>query len=180
MAGYNFDQKLRFSLGEREKLDLELLKPAILGCVTVFKTSDTIDKSGIDYIAVLRGGTRIQIDAKTREKGCSRFWKNGPELALEIWSKCPSESKPGVTGWTLKEDGQVDMILYTFDPEDSGEFYLLPFQHLRMAFRKNYKDWTARFKKAYQPNDGYKSEAVFVPATVVLDAIREEMRRKVA
>lgn len=169
-----FTQKLEYSRGESEKIDIELLQRCIIGCETVRKTSVEEDKKGVDYVATLRGGANVRIDAKTREPGCSKYWKhNQPELALEIYSVVPDSTHKGSTGWTLSEVKEVDIILYTFDKSDTQKFYMIPYQHLRMAFRKNYKQWSHKYSRVYQINRGYRSEAMFVPAPVVLDAITD-------
>ena len=167
-------QKLDFSMGENLKQDMSILKRAITGCVEIRKTDETIDKTGIDYIATLRGGATINIDAKRREKGCSRYWQNGqPEIALEIYSVVPSEDNKGKTGWTLNEKSDVDLILYTFDKGDCDASYLIPFQHLRLAFIRNYIEWVTRFGVKTQKSEYWQSSAVFVPVNDVLDAIRK-------
>ena len=175
---HDFNEKLQFSLGDRQSVDMNLLKQSITGCESVEKTDDETDKAGIDYIATLRRGAKIMIDAKTRAKGASRYWKNRePEFALEIWSARPKDGNHGKTGWTLDESSQVDLILYTFDPSDCKTFYLLPFQFLRMAFVEHRNEWITTYGKKTQDSGAWTSEAVFVPASVVLDAIREQMIR---
>lgn len=173
---HDFQKKLQLSLGEHQEFDLELLKNSIAGCVSVEKTDATTDKTGIDYVATLRRGSQVYIDAKTRAKGARWFWKRGePEFALEIWSAMPTGTNPGKVGWTLDESSPVDLILYTFDPSDCKQFYLLPFQLLRMAFVKHFSDWKQEYLVKTQKSNGWTSQAVFVPASVVLDAIREQM-----
>lgn len=172
----NFKQKLAFSLGSREQFDISLLQKVISKCERVEKTDTETDKAGVDYIATLTDGAQIGIDAKSREKGASRYWKRGEaELALEIWSVCPTTNQRGKIGWTLSTKSNVDMILYTFDRSDSDKYYLLPFQPLRMAFQKNGRDWINRYgKKKQSSNKGqWQSEAVFVPANTVISAITE-------
>ena len=169
---YNFAAKLENSRGSSEKIDLTVLKDCIDGCLSVIKTDVEIDKKGIDYIAELRSGATINIDAKTRESGCSKYWTNGPELALETWSVMPTKVSSGKVGWTLSEKSNVDLILYTYDISDSDTFYLLPFQHLRMSFRKNYNMWKTKYKTAQQSSGTWTSQCMFVPAIVVLEAIK--------
>jgi hypothetical protein len=173
---HDFDRKLAFSMGEREDVDVDIIRQAIAGCVTVRKTDPEIDRLGVDYMAVLRGGTVIGIDAKAREKGASRFWKHGePELALETWSVVGAGRWKGKCGWTLSESSRADYILFTFDAEDSDRFYLLPFHQLRTAFRRHYPTWAKRYQKKRQYSNGWESEAIFVPVSVVLDAVTAEM-----
>lgn len=130
-----------------------------------------MDKSGVDYIATLKNGAQILIDAKTRMKGCSKYWKGEPELALEMWSVKEQRK----IGWTLKEDTQCDYILYTFPKEDSDRYYFIPFQLLRIAFLKNGRNWYSTYGSKLQLNHSYHSEAIFVPASVVLQAVQAEM-----
>lgn len=113
-----------------------------------------------------------------------------PEMALELWSVRPTylpldrdewtyhphNPPEGVTGWTLSEEKETDAILFTFDPRDTPYCYLLPFQHLRVAFRRHYHVWQSRFESAVQRTtrrDGswYYSECLFVPARDVLYAV---------
>lgn len=173
---HSFNEKLAFSLGEREKFDMNLLKKVIPNCVHVVKTDEETDKSGIDYVATLDGGATINIDAKTRKAGSKRYWGHGePELVLERYSVCPEGENAGKIGWTLSRACNADMILYTFDPKDCRDFFLLPFQHLRMAFLKNGRDWAKEYEWKFERSDNWQSKAMFVPASVVLKAVSREM-----
>lgn len=180
---HDFTQKLEFSLGERLNVDVNIIRDIIPGCVSVVKTDTETDKTGVDYIASLRNGAQILIDAKTRERGAKVFWKhNEPELALEIWSVMPQDGTEGKTGWTLSEQTNVDYILYTFNRDDTDKFFFLPFQLLRTAFRQNYDCWYQQFDvKVQSSNAGqWKSCAMFVPASIVLDAVSAIMAHKQA
>jgi len=167
----DFDRDFAYSLGERQRVDEELLIQAIPNCVSVRKTDTALDKKGIDYIATLDGGTELYIDAKTRRKGALLMGE--PLLALEVWSVCPDENHAGKAGWTCSRTTDVDMILYT--GEDWDRFYLVPFQQLRMAFQNNYWDWKEIYKPRFQNNRSWQSMAMFVPASIVLNAIMEQM-----
>lgn len=172
----DFTEKLEYSLGEAQKFDASLLMKHIPRCVSVEKTNIEMDKKGVDYIARLAGGAEIYIDAKTRTKGQSKYWKSGkdgmkiPELALEVWSVVGKKA-----GWTINEDSPVDYILYTFHESDCRSYYFLPFQLLRQSFRKNFQDWKKKYGVKVQINNGWKSTAIFVPAPVVVNAITAEM-----
>jgi hypothetical protein len=98
-----------------------------------------------------------------------------PCLALEIWSVKPQDGNAGKIGWTLNTETNVDMILYTFPKSKWEYFYLVPFQFLRMAFQANGRDWLERYKSRIQDNGKWKSECMFVPANVVLDAVSKQM-----
>ncbi len=173
---HNFHEKYTFSRGEREKSDVHFIEKVLDGCVDVRKTDELEDKAGVDYVATLRRGAEVTIDAKRRKRGESKWWKHGePELALEDWSVMPSLWGEKI-GWTLDESKECDLILYLFHPDDSKEGFLFGFQMLRLAFRKNYRAWKDDFDHKEQKSSGagdaaWKSSAVFVPVSVVLKAI---------
>ena len=178
---FDFAKKLAYSQGVRLDTDVKTIQALIAGCVAVRKTSEDVDKKGVDYIATLRGGAQIRIDAKTREPGCSQFWRGVPELAPEIWSVMPGgkyniPQERAKTGWTLSETNEVDYIFCTFAPEDSDQTYMLPFQLYRIIFRANCREWRELYKVAIQDSGQWQSMCLFVPAPVVLNAIYEEMQ----
>ena len=168
----DWNQKLNYSLKIQQKRDIEILSGYFPDCVSVLKTGVQEDLKGIDYIVILRGNARIFIDAKTREKGCSTYWKhNEPELALEVCSVIEKKKK----GWTLSTSSNVDYILYTFDKYDTEKHYLLPFQMLRRAFKIHIFKWVDKYGLKRQRSDSWHSSAVFVPVSVVLKSIYDSM-----
>lgn len=169
---HNFEKDLYFSMGNREKVDCEMIKSAIPSCISVKKTDSHLDKKGIDYIATLKNGAIINIDAKARRKGVKKV--NGyPVLAIETWSVISDDKKK--VGWTYSTKTNVDIILYTFDKTDYSKFFLVPFQHLRMASIKNYYRWKDAYGELTQNNKYWVSKCIFVPADVVLNAVFDEM-----
>ncbi len=180
MNAYDFRERLAYSVGVVGRDCEETILSLLTGCVYVVKTDTSKDRSGIDYIAKLRGGAEVGIDHKVREKGCARYWRDGePELALETYSVVPVNGQPGKTGWTLDESKQTDYTLHTFDPTDSVFCYLLPFQLLRVAFREHIREWRSKYpcyeQQSYDGDLTWRSQAVFVPVRVVLAAIALEM-----
>lgn len=179
MKQYNMWDMLDYSRGVREKNDLATVQNLIAGCVSVVKTDSITDRAGVDYIATLRKGAEVTIDGKTRTRGCSKYWRSGPELALELWSVIPEHGSTGKAGWTVCETKNVDYILFTFDPSDSDLVFLYPFQLLRMTFRKNYYIWKAQgYKTDIQSSGSWKSECIFIPESVVWAAMRQVMTGK--
>ena len=178
MNVYDFQEQLAFSIEGRVENDGALIRQIISGCVSVVKSDQKDDRSGIDYWATLRRGSQIGIDLKLRSKGCSRWWCEGPELALETWSVLPDEQHKGKVGWTLDESKRTDYTLHRFDPTDTTMVYLLPFQLLRMTFRDHIKQWTNRYRVEQQNSGTWRSQVVFVPATVVLAGISAKMLHK--
>ncbi len=164
---YDMQERLSFSRGIRERTDIDTIKKMIHGCESVIKTDEKTDRAGVDYIATLRRGAQILIDAKARDKGAARYWKNGPEFALEIWSVIENNK----VGWTLNEGKNTDFIFFTFDPIETSACYLISFQLLRMAFASNLMQWQRKYRCAKQDSGGWTSQCVFVPAVTVEDAI---------
>lgn len=172
----SFDELLAFSYSRIYSTDIGTIRCMIPGCSTVRIASKTQDRRGADYVAVLRHGRELAIDAKSRQAGCSIYWRsNEPELALERWSVKPNPLLPkGRVGWTLDTSKNTDLVLFTFDFSDTELAYLLPFQHLRAAFVRFGKRWLDDFGPlAEQCTEGrYRSACLFVPAGIVLNAIR--------
>lgn len=183
----DFDRDLEFSRGEREKMDIDILRKYFDGCASVIKTDKATDRKGIDYIVTLKNSAQILVDGKTRRCGVEKktgIWRgptaesieqNTVEVALEIWSVCETKK----LGWTLSDKTNVDYILYTF-----GSFqkcYFVPFQLLRKAFFKKGRDWYNTWRHSTQKSVDKKkriewhSKAMFVPVNVVLDAVKREM-----
>ena len=111
----NWDEK--FTAAEtNEEREKRLIREWFPRSVSVVKTGAAIDRSGVDYICELQNGAVVCIDAKTREPGCSKYWKDGePELAVEVASVVESNK----AGWSLSSSTQCDYILYTFPPDET-------------------------------------------------------------
>jgi hypothetical protein len=170
---FNFHERLDWSKGSRLGSVTETIANMLDGCATVRESTRDEERVGVDYVATLRGGAIVLIDEKRRDEGASKFWRHGqPELALEVWSVVPTDSQKGVAGWTLSEQKQTDLVLFTF--ADIPDCYLLPFQPLRVAFRRKFAEWRAIFRTADQCTEGrYYSRSIFVPIDLVTDAIVE-------
>jgi len=177
---YGFQERLDFSQGAKCDSDSETIMSLLHGCASVTPNTGTGNDCGIDYIATLRRGAEVMIDAKTRAAGCSKYWRGEPELAIEIWSVMPGgkfQTCYGKAGWTLDESKKTDMVLYTFSPLDSPMAFLIPFHSLRMAAVRNVRTWREAYKVDIQETNegrrGWESQAVFVPASVVIKAMEE-------
>ena len=171
---YDFKERLEFSHSGDVVSILQKYFSA-QHCIDIQKTDIETDKKGIDYIVKLDKGAEIGIDVKRREKGASRYWQYGEaELAIENWSVCPPNGK---IGWSFSRETNVDYILYVFDKSDCEKSYLLPFQLLRMAARANWFSWSDKYLIARQSSGTWESEAMFVPASVLLKAIVQEMSK---
>jgi len=149
------------------------------GAIAVRPSTREEERLGVDYVATLRGGAMVLIDEKRRDEGASKYWRHEqPEVALEIWSVVPDGDHKGTAGWTLSESKTTDMVLFTFAPCDSDICYLLPFQHLRMAFRRKFTEWRGMFRVADQSTEGrYCSRCLFVPIDLVIEGIVEVSKR---
>lgn len=180
MMHEDFKRDFEFSIGERQTFDISLLNKAIPNAVSTIKASKEYDKIGIDYITKLDNGAEIYVDAKARRKGAKSGFVDGkPVLAIEIWSVMPSNGKKGKVGWTFNTSAKTDMVLYTFDKEDCDKFFLIPFQHLRMAAKRHRREWMKKYGTTVQLNPRncprYASECMFVPCTEVIEAVSDEM-----
>jgi hypothetical protein len=86
-------------------------------------------------------------------------------------------------GWTLDESKKTDMVLYTFSPCDTTVAYLIPFHSLRMAAVRNVVNWRQKYKVDTQETNegrrGWQSQAVFVPASIVIKAMEETYSGKI-
>jgi hypothetical protein len=185
---FDFDQMLAVSKGVVAETCEQTIIGMLPGCILVAKTEKDVDRTGIDYIATLRGGSLVFIDHKLRLPGCSNWWMRAadgtriPELALELWSVVPENGRPGKTGWTLDESKATHYTLHTFDPSDSRDAYLMPFQLLRKAYRSNFSEWN-KFQHGEQTSrrgsSMWRSECVFVPVNIVIEGIRHAMHGSV-
>jgi hypothetical protein len=187
---HDFNEKFNFSKGEASEDDIQTIFNTLQGCVDVRPAPKSMDLKGVDYIARLGTdtglmGAQVYIDAKRRERGCSKYWYDEPEVAIEIWSKRPSGKynvprEQAKIGWTLDVKKETDLVLYTFHPDDCRAAYLLSFQTLRIATFKNFKIWIQLFGSKIQetPNggNGWESMAVFVPIETVLESMRAVQR----
>lgn len=181
---FDFDERLAFSLTRGDCGVEALIRERFAKIVQLDKLRSTSADSGVDYIAHLDQGAMIRIDLKTRGTGAAAHWQCGADgrliedLALETWSSIPMGTS-GHVGWTRDASKQTDYTLHVFDPAESLAAYLLPFQLLRSAFLKHSGVWCSNYKVGKQPNQRngrfWHSECVFVPAPVVLDAVRAEM-----
>jgi hypothetical protein len=170
---FSFDERLRFSVGQRAQDDMATIAGMLHDCYQVMPASRDQQRHGVDYVATLFGGAEILIDAKARDSGCSYYWKKGePDLALEIWSVMPDDGVRERVGWTLSQALMTDLVLFTFDPADHAQCYLLSFPLLRNAFAQRRFEWAKSYGTHKQHTDGrYRSECVFVPLSVVRRAI---------
>lgn len=185
---FSFAVQLDFSHGTHGGTDEETIRRLLTGCTSVRQAVRAEERRGIDYVATLRRGAEVNVDKKARTKGCSSWWQNGPEFALEIWSVVPKgwqklgDPGRGVTGWTLNEGKDTDLVLFTYDPADTELCYLVAFQPLRIAFHRHLRAWWPKYRHAPQHTQegDYLSMCLFVPASVVLDAIRADSIARLA
>lgn len=119
-------------------------------------------RGGIDRVLTLTSGKTLTVDEKVREQD----W---PDILLEYWSDRDRKTP----GWVAK-DLACDFIAYAFVP--SQTCYLLPFQTLRQAWRKNCKDWVARHRRVEANNGSYVTVSVAVPTEVLLRSLTASMK----
>ncbi len=118
-------------------------------------------RGGIDRVLTLQSGKTLTVDEKVRDEDWS-------DILLEYWSNEASQTP----GWVAK-DLACDFIAYAFIP--SQTCYLLPFQTLRQAWRRNRKIWVRDYPKIEAKNQGYVTVSVAVPTGVLLNALGDAM-----
>ena len=174
----DFDECLERSRGLNGLDDVDAILAFFDGGAVVREASREEERRGIDYVARLDGGAVVFFDAKRRMGSFAKYWRSGPEVALEIWSVCPEPGKPGKVGWALDEAKATHYILFTYNPQECAQRFIVPFQLMRVAFKANRATWEKRYKtESRQPNKRgarrWCSSCVFVPVRVMWDAMRE-------
>lgn len=135
--------------------------PDLQSCVCV-RRDGWAQRGGIDRVLTLGSGKTLMVDEKVRDK----VWD---DIALEYWSDEARKKR----GWIQKELA-CDFIAYAFIP--SATCYLLPFQSLRRAWRKNGEQWISEHKRIEAPNNGYVTISVGVPIPVLMAALSDAMK----
>lgn len=119
-------------------------------------------RGGIDRVLTLTSGKTLSVDEKVREED----W---PDILLEYWS----DRDRKIPGWVAK-DLACDFIAYAFVP--SQTCFLLPFQTLRQAWRRNHKKWVSEHQKVEANNGRYVTVSVAVPKATLFSALTNAMQ----
>lgn len=132
-------------------------------------------RGGIDRVLTLASGKTLTVDEKVR-------YKDYGDVLLEFWSVWRGNYPNGKgekPGW-VAQDLSCDYIAYAIVP--TQRCILMPFQTLRRAWRKNYREWVELGKKgsagfyiSTAENRGYQTISVCVPDSVLLTALRDAM-----
>ena len=176
---HNFRNYLEYSINpELIQKDIETIKKLFPDAVRIEKTPTNKDDGGVDYWVYLEG-KRYGIDIKRRTAGCSKFWKEGPELALELWSNVEKRQ----IGWTLDESKKTDIVIFIFDDSDFEQAIWFWFKELLAVFQKQGRNWYDTYFSQYQKTFGinekwYHSRVLFVPFIVVWTEIRKARKSR--
>jgi hypothetical protein len=132
-------------------------------------------RGGIDRVLTLSSGKTITVDEKVR-------YKDYGDVLLEFWSVWRGQYPDGKgekRGW-VAQDLSCDFIAYAIVP--TQRCVLMPFQTLRRAWRKNYREWVdlgRREARGYYisvaPNRDYQTISACVPEEDLLSALRDAM-----
>lgn len=81
-----------------------------------------------------------------------------------------------MVGWTCDTGKDTDYVLW--DWTDTGRHWLVPFLPLCCAMQDNWIEWSREYKTAQQrtadgSGNGWTSEVIFVPRSVLARAIVE-------
>lgn len=166
---YSFNNELVASKGILESCDVrEILTLRLPGCVDADPADEELDRTGVDWMAKLCSGKNVGVDVKTRKKDCKNFGND--DVALETWSVVGSK-----VGWSRDKSKACDWVLWVW--KDTGRFFLVPFLPLCYVFCKNWVEcreiYEPRTQTTTRGGNSWKSECVFVPRNVVVDAISD-------
>ena len=159
--------------------DKEIIRRFFHSTDEVVQAPDELDKRGADYIVTIynRNSSPIYVDVKRREgNDYVKYWKNGePELALETYSII-AEDGNNKYGWTVDWHKITDYVLYVFPDDVCTKRWMFPYQQLKSAFVTHFNEWkNMGYSIKREKNNGYTSEAMFVPVSAVIKAINECM-----
>lgn len=164
---------LKYSEDVCAKQTAELLKVIFPDAIDVAKSNRQDDLNGVDYWVTLRNGKRLGVDIKNRTTDPSLYYKKIQDVALEIYSKVQGY----VVGWTGDPSKITDYIVWYYI--ETKRWCVFPFKPMRSAFIRNGDHWAGIYKTAkqtttYEPTEErWQSECVFVPNTVVWEAMQE-------
>lgn len=122
-----------------------------------------LQKKGVDKIITLKNGKEIKIEEKKRRKDYG-------DILLEEWSVFRN-NKGEKKGWTGDPEKITDFIVYIIMPK----IYLIPYDLLQLAWRKNYFKWFKRYGRKKALNSDYETTNIAVPTNVLMEAIKEVM-----
>lgn len=132
-------------------------------------------RGGIDRVLTLASGKTLTVDEKVR-------YKDYGDVLLEFWSVWRGsypDGKGEKRGW-VAQDLSCDFIAYAIVP--TQRCVLMPFQTLRRAWRRNYREWVDFGKREVRgyyisvaANRDYQTISVCVPEEDLLSALRDAM-----
>ena len=166
---YSFTNQLD---GSRDASATEEIKSILLqnisGAVAVYPAHACNDRRGTDFWVENQRGDHLSVDAKVRAEDWAAKPEPMDDLALETWSVVEAKK----VGWTRDDTKRTDYVVWYWT--DTGRWCLVPFPMLCKVFQKHWEQWAQRYgtHQQYTPDCGsYHSECVFVPRTVVWNAI---------
>jgi hypothetical protein len=132
-------------------------------------------REGIDRSVITKHAKHILIDEKVRMRN-KLTGKVYPDIALEVWSNVEGK----VPGWVSKPL-RADYIAYAILP--LGVCYLLPVPQLQAVWIAHEDEWTRWYKMITAKSKKrsgdrlreWSTQSVCVPASVVLDAIKDTL-----
>lgn len=137
--------------------------PSLQAMVSV-RADGWAQRGGIDRVLTLASGKTLLVDEKVRQKDYG-------DVLLEYWS----DEGRRTLGWVAK-DLACDFIAYALLP--TAKCYLLPFQQLRYAWKKNGREWVSKYQRIEADNGTYKTISVGIPVDVLFGALRDAMTIK--
>jgi hypothetical protein len=134
-------------------------------CAVACSGDTASQRLGIDRLVHLSSGRTLRIDEKVRRV-----------VYEDILIEYLSNDVTGAPGWIEKEL-QIDYLAYAFLPTET--VYLLPWDLLRRAWRRNKNNWLNKYKTIRAQNPGYVTLSVAVPIrTLRIEVANASMVRR--
>ena len=114
-------------------------------------------KLGIDRVITLGNGKRFFVDEKKRKR-------TYPDILLEY----VAVNTTGAPGW-MEKNLAIDYIAYAFMPTKT--VYLIPWDSLKMAWKRNKGRWMVIYKDVEGKNEGYITHSIAVPIEVLKNEV---------
>ena len=179
---YDFQEQLAFSHGiDCHAGIMRHLIDSVAGASRMVKATENEDRSGTDYWIERRNGRSLSVDFKHRSFcPIERFGPEYDDVCIETCSVFRGPNRPPFVegqrvkvGWTLNEMKRTDFIVYTWPASDGKRrFWVVPFPQLCRTAQKHADDWASRYHERSTPNPGYWTLNVYVPRSVVRDAMK--------
>lgn len=162
----DFKVDLQYSMIENESKSLDALYMRVFPFLKQIETVIDLENqlAGVDKILIFESGKRLTVDEKKRRKYYG-------DILLEEYTDFDKKK----VGW-LGRQKIPDYVVYAILPELRAYFF--PFHLLQFAWIKNKDYWIEQYGRKFAQNNGYRTSNVAIPTNVLLEAIKNEIEKK--